>query len=181
MKLLKITILTLFLGLGITNMQAQIRNTNLNKPKIKPRISLPSYVTSTFDKIMYDLDHGICYKVAMVSLELDTKNVNHNSFNVETRHGKGFLVKDGNELKAIFPLQMGIKQTRYQQTVETTLRISKDRNNAKIDIRNSVYYHLIYDAKIVKKKNGYFINVEKNTSIKTVSFTFAIYKTPCLI
>lgn len=76
---------------------------------------------------------------------------------------------------------MGIKQTRYQQTVETTVRISKDRENAKIDIRNSSYYHLIYDAKIVKKENGYFITVEKNMKIKTVSFTFAIFKTPCLI
>lgn len=164
-------------------MQAQIKKYNLNKPIIKtqPRISLPSSATNTFDNILSNLGHGICYEIAMVSLELDTKNIRHNSFNVETRHGKGFLSKDGNEIKAIFPLQMGIKQTRYQQTVETTVRISKDRNNAKIDIRNSVFYHLFYDVKIVKKKNGYFITVEKNMGIKTVSFTFAIYRTPCLI
>lgn len=183
MKQLKIIIILLFFGFSLNGLQAQITSPKLTKPKISnsinPTVSLT--LATPFDKIMNDLNSGVCYEIAMVSLELDARNTQHDSFNTESRYGKGFLVKDGNELKAIFPLEMGIKQTRYQQTVETTVRISKDRENAKIDIRNSSYYHLIYDAKIVKKENGYFITVEKNMNIKTVSFTFAIFKTPCLI
>lgn len=183
MKQLKIIIIILFFGFSLNRLQAQITSPKLAKPKISNRINptIPLTLATPFDKIMNDINSGVCYEIAMVSLELDTRNTQHDSFNTESRHGKGFLVKIGNELKAIFPLEMGIKQTKYQQTVETTVRISKDRKNARIDLRNSSYYHLFYDAKIVKKKNGYFITVEKNMNIKTVSFTFAIYRTPCLI
>jgi hypothetical protein len=183
MRRFKIILFILLFGVSTNNIQAQITSPKLAKPKISKRVNpnLQFRISTPFDKIMNDINAGVCYEIAMVSLELDTRNTQHDSFNIESRHGKGFLVKVGNELKAIFPLKMGIKQTRYQQAVETTIRISKDRNNAKIDIRNSSYYHLIYDAKIIKKKNGYFITVEKNMSIKTVSFTFAIYRTPCLI
>ena len=168
---------------GVINFQAQISKPYQKKSKLKPIIHQPLYTSgsSAFEKIIKDIDNGVCYGVAMVSLQVDPKDVYHNSFNIETRHGKGFLEKDGQELKAVFPLYMGLKQTRHQQTVQTTLRINKDKKNARLDIRNPVYYHLFYNVKIIKKKNGYFITVEKNYNSSTVSFTFAIYKVPCLI
>jgi len=183
MKTLKTAVLTLLFCLSMVAMQAQITKPNLNKNKIKPRITTtkPLWLLTPFDEIINDLKNGKCFEIVQTSLQLNARNQAHTSFHQETRHGKGFLELNGKELKAVFPLQIGLKQTGYQRTLQTTVRINKEGKGVTIDIRNTQYFHLLRNAKIIKKKNGYYITTERNDNNMTISFTFAIYKTSCLI
>ncbi len=183
MKTLKTIVLTLLFSLSIIAIQAQITKPNLNKPKIKPRITTtkPLRLLTPFDEIISDIKKGKCFEIVQTSLQLNARNQAHISFHQETRHGKGFLELNGKELKAIFPLQIGVKQTSYQRDLQTTVRIKKEGKGITIDIRNTQYFHLLRNIKIVKKKNGYYITAEKDDNNMTVSFTFAIYRTACLI
>ncbi|AKA34513.1 hypothetical protein [Flagellimonas lutaonensis] len=177
MKTLKVIgIAILLLGFGMGTVRSQI-----TQPKVKPKVNLPVKLPTAFDKIMYDLDHGTCYEIAVVSLQLNARNQQRTSFGKEARYGLGSLFKSGNELKSVLPLEIGIKQTPHQRTVQTTVRLKKNGKTVTLDIRNSQYYHLIYDVKIIKKKNGYWLMAEKDHNNETVSFIFAIYKTDCLI
>ena len=181
-KILKTTVLTLFFGLSMITIQAQVTKPNLKKPKLKPRVTTKPYKLLTpFEELTKDLNQGKCFEIVQTSLQLNARNQAHSAFHEETRHGKGFLEKNGKELKAVFSLQIGLKQTRYQGTLQTTVRIKKEGKGVVIDIRNSQYFHLLRNVKIVKKKNGYYITTERNDNNMTVSFTFAIYKTACLI
>tara|TARA_R110000868_G_scaffold68570_1_gene202710 strand:- start:8592 stop:9140 length:549 start_codon:yes stop_codon:yes gene_type:complete len=182
MKTLKaVSIAIVFIVLGTMTIQAQITKPNLNKPKIKPKVTSPVSLPTAFDEIINGLNNGLCYEIAVVSLQLNTQNSQHTSFGTEARYGLGSVNKDGNALKSVFPLEIGIKQTPSQNTVQTTVRLKKTGNTVTLDIRNSQYYHLIYNVKIVKKKNGYWLLAERDENGETVLFTFAIYRTACLI
>jgi hypothetical protein len=180
MKYIKTTVLTLFLGLSISFIQAQITKPKYQKPKFNPTFQLGT--ATPFDEIMNALNKGKCYKIAVVSLQLNKKNIHENSYNVETHHGKGFIQKEGNDLKSVFPLLIGLKQTRYQKNrVNTTIKISKSGNGMRIDFRNENNYYLFYVDKIEKNKTGYFMITGQDKSSQTISFTIAIFETPCLI
>ncbi|WOD43518.1 hypothetical protein [Hwangdonia lutea] len=173
----KIGISVLIIILNTIAVQAQI-----TKPKVKPKITAPVNLPTAFDKIMYNLNNGVCYEIALVSLQLNAKNSQHTSFGTEARYGLGNLTNNSrNELKSVFPLDIGIKQTAAQNTLQTTVRLKKTGKTVTLDIRNRQYYHLIYKVKIVKKKNGYWLIAERNALSETVLFTFAIYRTACLI
>ena len=183
MKKLNVIMLMLLFSLGCIAIKAQVKKPDLNKSKVKPRITTtkPLRLLSPFDEIMRDLNQGKCFELVQTSLQLNARNSTHTSFHQETRHGKGFLEKTGKELKVVFPLEIGLKQTRHQSTLQTTIRIKKEGRGITIDIRNSQYYHLLRNVEIVKKKNGYYITAGRNENSMTVSFTFAIYRTACLI
>lgn len=182
MKLLKTILPILIISLSTIAMQAQVTKPDLNKPRVKPRVTTKPYKLLTpFEEIMRDLNQGKCFELVQTSLQLNARNRAHTSYHQETRHGKGFLEKSGKELKTVFPLQIGLKQTRYQGSLQTTIRIKNEGKGITIDIRNSQYYHLLRNIKIVKKKNGYYITTDRDDNNMTVSFTFAIYRTACLI
>ena len=180
MKNLKTTVLTLFLSLSISLIQAQITKPKYQKPKLNPHIHIS--LATPFDEIMNAINSGKCFEIAVVSLQLNKKNIHENSYNVETHHGKGFIQKEGNVLKSVFPLLTGFKQTTYQRnSVNTTIKISKSGRGMRIDFRNENNYYLFYVDKIEKKKTGYFMVTRQDNSSKTISFTIAIFETPCLI
>lgn len=172
---------TIRMLLAIFVLSTATAHAQITKPKVKPKVNVPVKLPTAFDKIMYNLNNGVCYEVALVSLQLNAQNTQHTAFGTEARYGRGSLIKSGSELKSVFPLEIGIRQTRYQKTEETTLRLKKTGKTVTIDIRNRQYYHLIYNVKIVKKKNGYWLMAERDTLGETVLFTFAIYRTACLI
>lgn len=185
-NLIKVIFLVLIFGMGIIDVHAQIPkskkkilNPKINVPVKNPRIPL----SNPFDNIAYRLKNGKCYDLVLTSIKLKARNRQHSSFEVETRYGNGSLsYVNNNEIKAVFDISLGYKNTRYgTRTLHTTLRLKKSGDKVIVDIRNSQFNYLIYGAKIEKKKNGYFITVEKDDNHTTTSFTFAIYRTDCLI
>ncbi|MGV6845238.1 MAG: hypothetical protein ACWA42_03825 [Lutibacter sp.] len=180
MKNLKTIYITFLFVFGTSVFQAQISKPQFKQPKFKPS----NYIGHTlpYDEIINAINSGKCFNIALVSLQLNKKNSHENSYNVETHHGKGFIQKDGNNLKSVIPLKIGLKQTRYQQnSVNTTINMSKSKNGARIEIRNSNNYYLFYVDKIEKTKTGYLLFTRQDKNYQTISFTITLFETPCLI
>ncbi|WP_435623332.1 hypothetical protein [Flagellimonas sp.] len=174
MKKIIIPLLIIFSGTCVLHAQ-------IGKPKVKPKVSIPVGLPTTFDEIVNDLSNGRCHELVVASVQLNARNRQHTAFHREVRYGSGTVVKRGKYLEIVFPLQIGIKQASTQRTLTTTIKIKKQGKKVSLDIRNSQYYHLFYNVEIIKKNNGYFITVEKDFDSETVSFTFAIHRAACLI
>jgi len=180
-SLKKTMFLLLLMSIIITNVQGQVIKPTLKKP-FKPLTRTHFRLPTPFEEIAQGLKQGKCYGVVLTSLYLSVRNREHTLFNKETRHGFGSLVRiNDNELKVVLPLQLGVRGTGAVNSLETTLRLKKRGNTVAVEIRNSQYFYLIHNAKIVKKKNGYFITIENDTNNMTISFTFSIFRTDCLI
>jgi len=170
------------IGLMTISIKAQISSTPVKRPSVNTGITTkPISLPTPYEEIIRDLDQGKCFEIVVTSLQLNRRNTPNTLYNVETRHGIGALKKEGKVLKTTLSLVVGINQNRTPRALSTKVKLTSKRSGISLDIRNGQYYHLLYNLKIVKKKNGYFISAERDENSQTVSFTFAIIRAECLI
>ncbi|WP_445381336.1 hypothetical protein [Robiginitalea sp. IMCC43444] len=159
----------------------QITKTKVKSPSLNTGVSSPVGLPDTFDEVINGLKTGQCFNIALTSLQLNPTSTAKKDYKVETRHGAGALKIDGKNLVATFNIEAGLNENGSRRVLSTTLKLRKSSSGLVMDIRNSQYYHLIYELTLVKKKNGYYLIAERDENSMTVAFTLSIFKTTCLI